>query len=100
MKTGTLELGQASLHIGYSQILPKQRDKIREITEFFVHEKERGKGFGSELLKDVCEQADSKEITLLLKADTERLENYYKRFDFVTIQAGSDILMARQPKRA
>jgi N-acetylglutamate synthase-like GNAT family acetyltransferase len=100
MKIGTLELGQASLHIGYSQLMPKQRDKIREITEFIVPEGQRGNGFGTELLKDVCAQADQLEITLLLKADTERLENYYKRFDFVTIQTGSDILMARQPKRA
>ena len=99
MKIGTISLGNASLHLGHSQVVPPTlRGHAREITEFNVPEKFRGKGEGTELLKEVCEQADNDKILLILKADTERLENYYKRFDFITFQRDNAILMARKPK--
>ena len=99
MKPGTVTLGNASLYIGYTQIVPpNKRGLAREITNFHVDEKHRGKGEGTELLNDVCSQADNEGLLLLMIADTPRLESYYKRFDFVTIQADNVILMARQPK--
>jgi len=98
MKTGTIALGNASLHIGYSQIIaPNQRGLAREITEFFVPEEHRGKGDGSELLKEVCEQADSERLLLLIIADTERLANFYYLHGFKTIQE-KPILMVRSPE--
>jgi GNAT superfamily N-acetyltransferase len=98
MKPGTIQLGNASLHISYPQIVPGNlRGFSREITEFYVPEEFRGKGEGTELLKEVCEQADSEKIQLLLIADTEKLANYYERFGFVAIQK-APILMVRSPK--
>jgi GNAT superfamily N-acetyltransferase len=100
MKTGTLQLGNASLHLGYPQIVPGDlRGFAREITEFYVPEEFRGKGEGTELLKDVCEQADQNKILLVLIADTLKLAMYYERFGFVAIQK-EPMLMVRSPKSA
>jgi predicted N-acetyltransferase YhbS len=97
MKPGTFQLGNASLHIGYPQIVQGNlRGFAREITEFNVPEEFRGKGEGSELLKEVCEQADQHDIMLILIADTEKLALYYGRFGFVPIQ-DKPILMVRKP---
>jgi len=100
MKTGTLQLGNASLHLGYPQIVPGNlRGFAREITEFHVPEEFRGKGEGTELLKDVCEQADQNKILLVLIADTQKLAMYYERFGFFAIQK-EPMLMVRPPKSA
>jgi len=97
MKLGTIQLGNASLHIGYPQIVPGNlRGFAREITEFHVPEEFRGKGEGSELLKEVCEQADQYDIMLILIADTQKLALYYGRFGFEPIQQ-EPILMVRKP---
>ena len=86
------------MHIGYSQIVPPNlRGFAREITEFNVPEEFRCKGEGTELLKDVCEQADEQKILLLLIADTLKLAMFYERFGFVAIQE-SPMLMIRPPK--
>jgi predicted GNAT family N-acyltransferase len=99
MKTGTVAIGNASLHIGYSGIVPpNKRGLLREITEFFVPENQRGQGEGTSLLNDVCAQADDEHIILMIMADTPRLQGFYARHGFVTIQDGDDILMARKPK--
>ncbi len=96
MKTGTVSLGNASLYLGYSGIVaPNKRGLLREITDFVA--KPAGTGDGTKLLESVCEQADINNIILMLKADTKRLQAYYTKFGFITIQANSDILMARQP---
>lgn len=100
MKPSTVQLGNASLHIGYSQIVePNQRGFAREITEFFVPEEHRGKGEGSLLLQDVCEQADQDNLLLLIIADTVRLARFYMRFGFTVIQENPVILMVRNPKQ-
>ena len=100
MKTGTIQLGNASLHLGYPQIVPGNlRGFAREITEFYVPEEFRGKGEGTELLKDVCEQADEKNILLVLIADTQKLGMFYERFGFSAIQK-EPVLMIRAPKNA
>lgn len=100
MKIGTIQLGKASAHIGYPQVIPpNKRGNSREITELFVPVEHRGKGAASALLNDICIQADQDEILIILMADTKQLENFYSRFNFVTIQSNSVILMARQPVR-
>ena len=99
MKTGTVNLGNASIHIGYSQIVPpNQRGHARELTEFSVPEEHRGKGEGSLLLSEICLEADQKAILLLIQADNKRLQDFYARHGFVTIQEDNVILMARKPK--
>src|ERR1035437_6238961 len=100
MKTGTVALGNASLHLGYSGIIkPNQRGLVREITEFFVPESQRGKGEGSALLHEVCDEADSKGVHLILIADSARLAAYYLWFGFVMIPRDDDdvMLMCRKP---
>lgn len=99
MKTGTIQLGNASIHIGYSQIVPpNQRGHARELTEFHVPEAHRGKGEGTLLLSEVCHEADQKGILLIIRADTKRLQDFYARHGFLTIQEDNVILMARTPK--
>jgi len=61
-----------------------------------VPEEFRGKGEGTELLKEVCSEADEKRIMLVLIADTEKLAMYYERFGFMAIQK-NPILMVRSP---
>lgn len=98
MKTGTIQLGNASLHLGYSQIVPPtKRGMAREITELFVPEEFRGKGEATALLNDVCDQADTAGLLLLLIADSKELGLFYERFGFAAIQQ-HPILMVRTPK--
>ena len=98
MKPGTIQLGNASLHIGYPQIIPGNlRGFAREISEFNVPDAFRGKGEGSELLKEVCEEADAKGVLLILIADTQRLQLFYERFGFEVIQNEPIVLMMRKP---
>ena len=98
MKPGDIQLGNASLHIGYPQCVPgNQRGHIREITRFYVPEEFRGKGEGTALLQDVCEQADIKQLALMLIADTERLLLYYGTFGFELIQP-TPMIMLRLPQ--
>lgn len=100
MKTGTIQLGNATCHIGYPQCVPGNlRGFAREITELFVPEEFRGKGEATELMNAVCEQADEHDILLLLIADTYELAKFYNLFGFSVIQE-SPILMARRPKGA
>ena len=99
MKTGTISIGNASLHIGYSGVVkPNKRGLLREISEFFVPEEHRGKGEGTTLLEDVCSQADQKGILLMIKPDTEKLTKFYKKHGFVAIQEDSVTIMVRKPK--
>lgn len=99
MKTGTVALGNASLHLGYSGIIkPNQRGLVREITEFFVPENQRGNGEGSALLREVCDEADSKGIHLILIADGARLAAYYSLFGFAILPGDEIKLMCRKPK--
>lgn len=97
MKPGTVQLGSATIHIGYAGIVPpNMRGFARELTEFYVPEEHRNKGEGSELLKEVCDQADQHRILLIIMADNDRLADFYARFGFQQIQI-SPILMIRPP---
>ena len=98
MKTGTVTLGNASIHIGYSGIIKaNKRGLLRELSEFNVPEERRGKGEGTALLTDLCEQADLEGLVLMITADTPRLGYFYARHGFVTVQDEGAIIMARMP---
>lgn len=103
MKVGRVELGDASLRIGHSQIIPpSKRGFARELTEFYVPEDKRGQGAGSALLDEVCAQADSENILLIVIADTERLALFYARHGFKELPRDnpeSVIIMARPAKK-
>lgn len=101
MKPGTIALNNASLRIGYSGLAPPhQRGFMREITDFFVPESCRGKGEGSALLQDVCDQADQEGLLLLIKPDTLRLENFYAKHGFKRLPTDNEhVFMLRMPKK-
>ena len=100
MKTGSIELGKASAYISYPQIIrPKLRENVREITELYVPEKYRGVGEAKRLLESIIDQADEYEVTLIIGADNAKLEGFYQRLGFVTIQTKDVILLARQPQK-
>ena len=101
MKPGTIAIGNASLHVGYSQIVPpNKRGKVRELTEFFVPENQRGKGEGTTLLQAVCDDADNEGLMLIIIADDDRLAAFYSRFDFALLSEDKLRLMLRMPKIA
>ena len=101
MKPGTITLGNASIHVGYSGVIKaNKRGLLRELSEFNVPEEHRGKGEGSALLSDVCEQADQDGLMLMITADTPRLCAFYARHGFIVIQDEGVILMARKHRTA
>ena len=80
----------------------RMRPMVRELTMLYVPHDDRKKGYGSQLLHDVCREVDSQNLTLLLQveeSDKERLCAWYTRFGFQPIQA-KPILMARVPGSA
>lgn len=99
MKPGTIAIGNASLHIGYSQIIaPNKRGKVRELTDFFVPENMRGQGEGTTLIQAVCDDADNEGLMLLIIADDDRLAAFYSRFDFAPLSDDKLRLMLRMPQ--
>lgn len=100
MKPGTITLGNASIHVGYSGVIKaNKRGLLRELSEFHVPESHRGNGEGTALLADVCEQADQEGLILMITADTPRLCDFYARHGFVVVQDEGVILMARQASK-
>jgi GNAT superfamily N-acetyltransferase len=96
--------GAASLRLSYSMAMPAHmRGGIREVTNVYTLESERGKGSASALLKQVCDEADESGIVLILLPkqndatglDDLRLIAWYERNGFISIQ-DNPILMARQ----
>lgn len=90
----------ASCELVISKALPpKMRPEIRELVRLGVPEADRKKGYASQLLHDVCREADGHDLTLLLSIegdDKERLCNWYARYGFMPIQV-RPLLMARMP---
>jgi N-acetylglutamate synthase-like GNAT family acetyltransferase len=86
--------------------LPKRlRDSTREITKVCTPADEQGKGHATELMLDVCEEADKAGLVLVLwprpygddvALSATQLESWYAKFGFRRIQSGP-VLMARAP---
>jgi predicted GNAT family acetyltransferase len=86
--------------------LPKRlRDSTREITKVYTPASEQGKGHATELMLDVCEEADKAGLVLVLwprpygddvALSGTQLESWYARFGFRVIQP-EPVLMARAP---
>lgn len=88
--------GAATLRLSVSRALPKRiRDGIRELSHLETPEAERSKGYASMLMQKVCNEADKNRIVLML-TPTEGMDEFYKRFGFMTIQYVPTKLMARQ----
>ncbi len=106
MTPGPRTRGAASLNIGVCKALPKEmQDKTRELSALEVPLHARNEGQATELMHEVCAEADNAGITLVLfvapfgdiDLSRQQLADWYaRRFGFVPIQA-EPILMARMP---
>lgn len=110
MRPGTVVLGQASLHLGYSAMVPPNlRGHALEITELLTAVNERGQNHANSLMQDVCSQADQAGKTLLLMPErygqdgptTEQLSDWYqRRHGFVVLQLSPKTILVRMPAAA
>lgn len=105
METGLRSFQSASLIVCVPTGLPSHmRQGVVELTHIRVPDEDQRKGFGTSLLKQVCEEADEKSKVLFLTAlssgamSTAQLTQWYGRFGFKVIQSGVPALMARQPR--
>jgi len=108
MKTGTRFHQNASCKITFCAAIPNQlRAKTREVSCVDVPENLRKQGMATQLLKNVCDEADAGKIILLLfvkpfggnpSMDKEQLIEWYaNKFGFAVIQTKPSIMMARMP---
>lgn len=90
----------ATCNLIVSTALPvRMRRAVRELHALNVPEEDRRKGYATQLLHDVCREADEQALTLMLSVDGEdkaRLAAWYSRYGFQPIQA-TPLLMARMP---
>lgn len=110
LKPGRITLGASSLEISYPSILPPaDREKAREISDLLTCHSERGNNSANILMQEVCEQADTCGILLLLMPQafgmdgltTEQLIEWYKRrHDFITLQTTPATILVRLPRTA
>ena len=98
MKTGVRRYRSASVKLGYTALVcAHMRGKLREVSHFNTPAEERGNGYGTNLMREICRDADRDRIVLMLLPDTQRLSEWYARFGFVTIQDDPDVMM-REPQ--
>lgn len=106
MTPGLREHRQARLTVAVAECLPDDmREQTREIVSLSCTNPR--KGYATTLMWTVCHEADKSGITLILQPvpfgdsmDAWKLERFYGRFGFATIQREPVVLMARSPERA
>lgn len=106
MNVGARNHEGASLQVRISLALPKRmRDRTREITKLHTAEQFQRQGYATQLMLDVCEEADRNGMTLMLwprpygddiALSQAMLIRWYQRFGFQVIQP-DPVLMARPP---
>ena len=107
MKPGIRHRNSASCRVSVCTAIPnRMRLKTREITHVDVPENLRNMGMATQMLLDVCDEADLHKIILLLfpkpfgegpMLDEQGLIDWYsKKFGFQVIQL-SPVMMARMP---
>lgn len=104
MKLGKRKFGGATCKLGYSTSIPAHmRGNVIELSAVHCAPEHRRQGFATELLHQVCKEADAAEkvLFLMVKAGdgmtSEQLESWYAdKFGFAVIQA-EPRLMARMP---
>lgn len=99
MELGEREHEGASLFLSHSDALPAHlRNEIVEVSKVQAPKSKRRKGLATDLLMQVCDEADRDRIVLLLMPEgKEWLQDFYARFGFATIQTVPEVLMARPP---
>lgn len=98
-----MQLGQrrhegASLELSVSEALPRHLACIIEVSQLQTPKLLRRMGLATDLLLQVCDEADAEGVVLMLMPEGEDwLEQWYARFGFATIQTEPVVLMARPP---
>lgn len=96
---GKREHLQASCWLRMMTDIPMQlRDSVRLVHDLQTDKGMRGKGQGSKLMYEVCDEADKENKVLILMPDTELLQKWYTKFGFVKVQDEPKVLMMRDPK--
>lgn len=97
MELGYRKNEGASLKLGHSTALPDHLAGIVEVSAVHTPTIMRRQGLATELLLQVCDEADAEGMVLMLMPEgAEWLESWYARFGFATIQT-APVLMARPP---
>ena len=106
MKVGPRSHGPASLQVRVSIALPEHlRARTRELVKIHTPAADQGNGHATELLRQVCDEADKAGLTLVLwprpygddiALSASMLRDWYARFGFRQIQP-DPVLMARAP---
>ena len=99
MELGEREHEGASLVLGRSDALPAHLQDIIEVSKVQTPKLKRRQGLMTDLLMQVCDEADRERVVLLLAPEGEEwLRDFYARFGFATIQTEPEVLMARPPR--
>ena len=106
MIVGPRSHGPASLQVRVSMALPKHlRERTREIVKIHTPAAEQGNGEATELMREVCVEADQAGIVLVLwpnpygddiALSAGMLRDWYARMGFRVIQF-EPVMMARAP---
>lgn len=77
---------------------------IWELSRINVPADYRGQGYGSELLGQVCDDADNEGVTLVLNINPygaltyQQLQDWYERWGFVASELHGDSIFRREPE--
>ena len=106
MIVGPRSHGPASLQVRVCMALPNHlRERTRELVKVHTPAADQGNGHATELLAQVCQEADEAGLTLVLwprpygddiTLSAGMLSDWYARFGFRQIQP-DPVLMARAP---
>lgn len=93
----------ASCRVVQNPELPADMERVREVVSVWTSADHRMQGYATELMKAVCDDADSEGVVLILQPKPfdaniakVRLLAFYRRFGFIKTQ-DSPPLMARAP---
>ncbi len=93
----------ASCRVVQNPELPADMDRVRELTRVWCEPEARKQGYATELVSQVCEEADAESIVLILQPKAfgksgglKELEGWYRLFGFIRTQS-NPVLMARAP---
>jgi hypothetical protein len=94
---GKYEYEGASCWLRMMADLPMQlRDGVRLVHGLKTAVGMQGRGMATKLLKNICEEADKDQRTLILMPDSVMLQKWYNKHGFVKVQ-DEPPLMVRQP---
>jgi len=101
---GHYSTDHASAEVVTPTALPPSLDGVLELVRVWVDPEYRRQGYATELVKEVCNDADITSTVLMLRPNPfgegglENLVPFYERFGFTVIQKQPVVLMARMPQ--